>query len=309
MKKRLLLTLLPLAFLVAACSGNSQEAADEASRQAAQSQSQAAAQSQAAGDATSADAADDTSAAANTDARAYDTLKSEGYEVLIGSSYYELESQTADTGRKESYNIKNIEFEEGQKVSVYLDGTQLSVWAEADKANGVYPNYNERPQESQYDEFTITAGEEGDIYFHVNSDDSYSIWITPAQSEGGSGSGEGSGSGSAPEGAPATGMAVCVNGTDFYALTNEGAWSYDSSFTQYSNTTGIALEAGDVITFYNADAEGGPATWGTMNIDPASQGSLTQESDGLHVGVAGTYDIYIKMKFAQDNIYMGPHAA
>ena len=301
MKKRLLLTLLPLTFLVAACSGASDEAKSEASKAAQSSSAAAATTSQAA---TTSEA--DTSSAASQDARAKTEPAAEGYSVKVGDYYYELDVQNTDEGRKESYNITNLEFTAGQKVSVYKDGgtTALSVWANADETNGLYPNYDERPQSEQYTEFTITVSDTGNIYFHVNTDDSYAIWITPAQSS--SGSDTPSGGGTAPEGAPTTGFAICVNGTSYYSLTNEGEWDMDKSFTQYSITTGVELAAGDHITFYNADEN---VSWGTMKIDPASQGGLTQEEGYLNVGTAGTYDIYVKMKYQQDNIYMGPHSA
>ena len=302
MKKRLLLTLLPLAFLVAACSGNSQEAADEASRQAAQSQSQAA-QSQAAAD-TSAAADDQTSeAAATDDVRAEDAPVEEGLSVKINDKYFELDTQDTDPGRKASWNIMNVELTTGDVITLYVDGTATACWAEADTTKGIYPNYDERPGSTQYDSFTVTTTDTGNIYVHMNDNEAsdYAIWVTPNQSEGGSSEG---GSGSTPTGAPTTGFAIVVNGTDYYALYDEGAWDMDPSYNQYSYTSGIELNVDDIITFYNADEN---ASWGTMTIDPASHGGLTQVTEGLKVGTAGTYDIYVKMKFGQDNIYVGPH--
>ena len=128
--------------------------------------------------------------------------------------------------------------------------------------------------------------------------------ILYANFSGGSG-GSGGGGGGSDTDKPTSGMAIVVNGNKYYSLTNEGPWDMDPTYTQYSYTAGLTLAANDVLSFYDADND---ASWGTMAIDPASKGGLTQTASGIKVGTAGTYDIYIKMKSGQDNIYLGEHA-
>lgn len=118
-------------------------------------------------------------------------------------------------------------------------------------------------------------------------------------------SGSGGGGGGGGDHKPTSGMAIVINGENYYSLYNEGAWSTDPSFTQYSYTAGLALAQNDIISFYNADKD---ESWSTMAIDTHSHGQLTQVSSGIKVGAAGTYDVYIKMKMNNDNIYLGPHS-
>ena len=304
MKKRLLLTLLPLAFLVAACSG-----AQEGKQSSSVPSSKADTSSQPAdtSDDEGEESSEEQGGGAEDDQRAEDEPVAEGLSVKIGDVYFELDEQDTDPGRLASWNISNLELTAGDVVTLYVDGTATSAWAEADSDKGIYPNYDERPGSSQYEHFTVTNSDIGNIYVHKNDNaaQDYAIWITPNQTDGGSGEGGGEGGGGErPEGAPTTGMAVVVNGETYLPLVNEGAWDMDPSYNQYSYKEGAALEVGDIISFYNADEN---ASWGTMAIDTASHGGLTQESNGLRVGTAGTYDIYIKMKFGQDNIYLGPH--
>ncbi|MBO4682744.1 MAG: hypothetical protein J5618_02680 [Bacilli bacterium] len=314
MKKRLLLTLLPLTFLVAACSGNSQEAQEEASRQA-QSQSQAAqSQSQAAGDESSAAGDDETSAdASSDDIRAHTSLEGEGYEVKIGDLYYTLDEQTADEGRKESYNIENVELTAGDKVSVYLDGGEaLSIWAEADTTYGVYPNYDERPSNEQHTEFTVTATDTGNVYFHVNSDDSYSLWLTPNQSNADGGSGSGSGSGETVTGSKFIIYSV-TNSAKICDLTLDG--SKDHQGRDQGVATAVVLTEGDVIQLYDTENNAGWITtiegysFGGENADSTNYTAyLTPGTNSWTVVQGCTVDIYAKFAFNNDSIYFGLHA-
>ena len=103
---------------------------------------------------------------------------------------------------------------------------------------------------------------------------------------------------------PTEGFAVVVNNETKYILTNEGAWDMDNTYTQYSYKRGIQLEKWDTITFYNY---GDGSSWETMKIDPASDGKFTQEDYGLVCGEKGTYDFYIKLKYGNDNVFIGKH--
>jgi len=190
MKKRLLLTLLPLAFLVAACSGANKPAASSSQTPNPSTSQPSGDTSSAAGDTSSA-AGDDSSEAEPEDERAYDALKEEGVEVGIGSVYYTLESQPADPNMSASYNLKGLSVTEGEKIKLYNDGTAVQAWAQADSDNGIYPNYNERPQSTKYEEFTVTeTSDEADMYVHISeSTGDFMIWLTPTN-DGTEGGGE-----------------------------------------------------------------------------------------------------------------------
>lgn len=222
------------------------------------------------------------------DPRGYEALRGIGYEVFIGNRYYEMSSQTADDGRKETYSLKDFAFLAGDEVRLYKDGDLIEFWTESNRMQGIYPNYDQQPNGSQFNVVTINKKAVGDIYLHLNTDDSYGLWITPNQYDT----------------VPDTGMAIVVNGR-YYSLNNDGPWSTDNSYTQYSNSTGVALNKDDIISFYDGDQY---VSWTNMNIDEWSQGSLTQDTEGIKVGVDGTYDIYIKMKTGYDNIYLGIHS-
>ena len=95
---------------------------------------------------------------------------------------------------------------------------------------------------------------------------------------------------------------LIINGTQKIDLVYDGPWNYDASFTQYY-ALGVQLKAGDIITLYNVTND---ESWVLTQIDPASMGGMTAQSGvGIKVGETGTYNIYIKMKYEQDNIYFG----
>ena len=114
----------------------------------------------------------------------------------------------------------------------------------------------------------------------------------------GSSNGGGNGSGSTSE----YKYQLVINGSTKIDLVYDGPWNYDSSFTQYY-ALGVQLKAGDIITLYDVTND---AAWVLTIIDPASMGGMNAQAGvGIIVGETGTYNIYIKMKYEQDNIYFG----
>lgn len=104
---------------------------------------------------------------------------------------------------------------------------------------------------------------------------------------------------------PTSGYHLVVNGVTYIPLVQNGA-PMDSSFTEYfaDNAT---FETGDVITLYNADANNGAGEgWAIQNPDSFSSGSWTGGTEGITCNTAGTYDVYVKMKYGEDTIYFGP---
>lgn len=100
---------------------------------------------------------------------------------------------------------------------------------------------------------------------------------------------------------PTTGYSIQINGTTLVALTDEGPWDMDPSFNQLS-LKGIALKAGDTFVFYNN--ENGD-TWASVAIDGASVSGINGTGDVFEVAEGGCYDIYLKLKFGEDNVYFG----
>ncbi|MBE6133315.1 MAG: hypothetical protein E7178_01455 [Erysipelotrichaceae bacterium] len=311
MSKKLLLTLLPLTFLVAACSGANRPA---------QSSSQPTGVS-----ASSVSTPESSSVEPDPDPEPEPDPGQEGrtepvgigFEVKVGQYYYELvENLLPDEGRNASYTASDVSFETGDKVSVTLNGEAVEIWAEADKNHGVYPNYDERPQDSKYGEFTITEGAIGNIYFHVNSDDSYSIWITPNQEggEGEEGGGE-EGGGSEPV---VNAYAIYAGDEKVCDLTMTGTKDYQQR--DQAEAKGVSLTAGQQIALTNT---GTGASW-LCPIEGWSFGGNSESSEAwkayLEVVTVGeaqvwevkqdvTVDIYAKFAWGNDSIYFGIAAA
>ncbi len=95
-------------------------------------------------------------------------------------------------------------------------------------------------------------------------------------------------------------FAVRVNGTTDYAATNTGQKDFQDR-TQYA-VMGVALKAGDKLTCYDA---GENVAWNIAKIDAyGAYQSFATGSDALTCNVAGTYNIYIKMKMNDDMWYI-----
>ena len=106
-----------------------------------------------------------------------------------------------------------------------------------------------------------------------------------------------------PDAVPTTGFHLVINGTTYVALTSNGA-ALDPTFTEYY-AMGVVFNEGDVVTLFDADAEGGGAYWAIQTPDTYSSGSWTGTPDGIICNSAGTFDVYVKMKYAEDQIYFG----
>ena len=94
---------------------------------------------------------------------------------------------------------------------------------------------------------------------------------------------------------------LIINDSIYVDLEFIGPWSYDNTFVEYK-ALGVELSAGDIITLYDVSYDAG---WVLTKIDPYSAGKMTASDAGIVVGEDGKYDIYVKMKYEQDNIYFG----
>lgn len=93
---------------------------------------------------------------------------------------------------------------------------------------------------------------------------------------------------------------VRVNGTDDYLASPTGQADFQGR-TQYAALC-VALNAGDLLTCYDA---GSGAAWNIGVIDQyGAFANFAVESNALKCNAAGTYNIYIKMKFEDDMWYI-----
>ena len=95
------------------------------------------------------------------------------------------------------------------------------------------------------------------------------------------------------------GYGILVNGCQYYAGTqnpNPG----DPSFQEYM-CLGLHLNSGDALCLYD-DSNGGK--W-VVDLDPASVKAFTKGNSSYSCTTTGIYDFYIKLKYQQDQLYVG----
>ena len=106
--------------------------------------------------------------------------------------------------------------------------------------------------------------------------------------------------------APTSGYALVVNCTNYVELTKNDAYVGDG---EEWYALGVTLNAGDVVTMYDGTNSAG---WAIKVPDTYSvgydTGAWTGGDNGITCNVAGTYDVYCKLIFENDNIYFGPAA-
>nr|MCR4879779.1 hypothetical protein [Bacilli bacterium] len=103
------------------------------------------------------------------------------------------------------------------------------------------------------------------------------------------------GSGVEPVVPQGEGYGYVINGGEPGQLTKN-----PSASNEYM-ATGVAFEAGDVLTFYDYSTSVG---WAITNLDSYSVGFSSTE-EGLLCNEKGTYDLYLKMIYGGDQIYIG----
>lgn len=105
---------------------------------------------------------------------------------------------------------------------------------------------------------------------------------------------------------PTAGYALVINGTNYVELTKNDAYSRDG---EEWYALGVTLNAGDVVTMYDGTNSVG---WAIKVPDSYSigydSGAWTGGDNGITCNIAGTYDVYCKLIYENDNIYFGPTA-
>ncbi len=89
---------------------------------------------------------------------------------------------------------------------------------------------------------------------------------------------------------------ILVNGNTYFA--GEPAGQFEG-FTQY--LAHVQVNAGDYCQIYDATNE---ASW-VVTLNTSSVSGFTLNSDRYDVTVSGCYDFYIKLKYQQDELYIG----
>ena len=90
---------------------------------------------------------------------------------------------------------------------------------------------------------------------------------------------------------------ILVNGNTYFAGTHTDDFE---GFQQY--LAHVQLSAGDYCQLCDAENR---AVW-AVDLNPASVEGFTRNGDRYEVSVSGCYDFYIKLKYQQDELYIGP---
>ena len=90
---------------------------------------------------------------------------------------------------------------------------------------------------------------------------------------------------------------ILVNGSTYFAGTHTDDFE---GFQQY--LAHVQLNAGDYCQLCDAENR---AVW-AVDLNPASVAGFTRNGDKYEVSVSGCYDFYIKLKYQEDELYIGP---
>lgn len=89
---------------------------------------------------------------------------------------------------------------------------------------------------------------------------------------------------------------ILVNGTTYFA--GEAAGEYEG-FQQY--LAHVQVASGDQLQLYDADYK---AAW-AVDLNTYSVAGFSRDGDHYNATVSGCYDFYIKLKYGQDELYIG----
>ena len=89
---------------------------------------------------------------------------------------------------------------------------------------------------------------------------------------------------------------ILVNGKMYFAGEKTGEFE---GFTQY--LAHVNIKAGDYFQLYDAESK---AKW-AVDLNTYSEPGFTRNGDKFEASVTGCYDFYIKLKYQQDELYIG----
>ena len=92
---------------------------------------------------------------------------------------------------------------------------------------------------------------------------------------------------------------ILVNGTTYYAADYRGKDDNTGQYDEY--LAHVPFQAGDRFQLCNAVAR---EVW-AVNLDTYSVKGFTRDGDHYNVSVTGCFDCYIKLKYGEDQLYIG----
>ena len=92
---------------------------------------------------------------------------------------------------------------------------------------------------------------------------------------------------------------VLVNGTTYFAAEYRGKDSMTGMYDEY--LAHVQVSSGDFLQLYDAEYE---AAW-VVDLDTWSVAGFTKGTDRYTASVTGCYDFYIKLKYGEDQLYIG----
>ena len=223
------------------------------------------------------------------DASGGDTPSTEGCDFKVGDVYYAMEQIDPDlqeTSVAEKYTVGSVAVEEGDTISFYKDGEVIALFLDMESPTDKN-NTNERPGSSTPAEsYTIHNDATADVYLKFHSDGSISFWVTGYATSG--------------EDAPTEGYALLINGDRYAAttpLSEKSPTGQDQSFAT------VTFEADDEFVIYNGET----GISFHVSLDTAS---VAGTDTGTSIRMpAGTYDVYVKTQWENNQVYIGNHAA
>ena len=99
--------------------------------------------------------------------------------------------------------------------------------------------------------------------------------------------------------AQAAGYGILVNGTTYFAAEYRGKDSMTGIYDEY--LAHVKVQNGDYLQLYDVDYE---AAW-VVDLDTWSVAGFTKGTDRYTASVTGCYDFYIKLKYGEDQLYIG----
>ncbi len=99
--------------------------------------------------------------------------------------------------------------------------------------------------------------------------------------------------------AQAAGYGILVNGTTYFAAEYRGKDSMTGTYDEY--LAHVKVQNGDYLQLYDVDYE---AAW-VVDLDTWSVAGFTKGTDRYTASVTGCYDFYIKLKYGEDQLYIG----
>lgn len=209
------------------------------------------------------------------------------FDTSKKSYYIELETNLSNPSEVYALGVKLSKYD---SVKIY-DANTYTLWGEDNIEP--YGAYREFVADPDYGMVCWVDEGEYDIYVKLISGND-SIYVQRAGEGGGTGGGA----------LPTTGYGLYVK--DEQDKDRYIALSKTDDFEGFQQFFGdnIEFKAGDVIQLYDF---GSRVAWIEDTLNPYSvAGAFVVVADGIKCVASGTYDVYLKIKYQMDEVYIGP---